>query len=111
MLKNRQEGLISLHGFCVSALLGGFFLAWAYAMQATEAVTFVSDTNLELYLFAVIGGTLISSRSYRTMGGRLGYLNWMELAQISQRQLVRIALVMFAVVFATKDMNISRLVL
>ncbi len=111
MLKNRQEGLISLHGFCVSALLGGFFLVWAYAMQVSRIVTFASDTNLDLYLFAVIGGTLISSRTYRTMGGRLGHLNWMELVQITQRQLVRIALVMFAVVFATKDMNISRVFL
>ena len=60
MLKNRQEGLISLHGFCVSALLGGFFLLWAYLLQATEVVTFASDTNLKVYLLGVIGGTLIS---------------------------------------------------
>jgi len=80
-------------------------------MQVTQVLTFVSDTNLEIYLFGVIGGTLISSRTYRTMGGRLGYLNWMELIQITQRQLVRIALVLFAVVFATKDTNISRIFL
>jgi len=80
-------------------------------MQVTQVLTFVSDTNLEIYLFGVIGGTLISSRTYRTMGGRLGYLSWMELIQITQRQLVRIALVLFAVVFATKDTNISRIFL
>jgi len=54
---------------------------------------------------------LISSRTYRTMGGRLGYLNWMELLQITQRQLVRIALVLFALAFTTKDAYISRVFL
>lgn len=111
MLKNRQEGLISVHGFCVTAILGGFYLLWMSFIQATSVITFATDTNLQLYFLGVIGGTLISARSYRTMGGRLGYLNWMELLQITQRQLVRIALVLFAVAFATKDAYISRLFL
>src|SRR5438874_13365968 len=92
MLKNRQEGLISLHGFFVTALLGAFYLVWAGLMQATGFISFASDTNIKVYLLGVVGGTLISSRTYRTMGGRLGYLNWVELLQITQRQLVRIAL-------------------
>jgi exopolysaccharide biosynthesis polyprenyl glycosylphosphotransferase len=111
MLKNRQEGLLSLHGFCVTALLGGLYLLWVSFMQATSFIRFATDTNLQLYFLGVIGGTLISTRSYRTMGGRLGFLNWMELLQITQRQLVRIALVIFAVAFATKDAYISRLFL
>ena len=111
MLKNRQEGLISLHGFCVTAILGAFYLAWLYAMRATGVIKFVSNANFELYFIGVIGGALISTRSYRTMGGRLGFLNWMELLQLTQRQLVRIALVLFAVAFATKDADISRLFL
>jgi undecaprenyl-phosphate glucose phosphotransferase len=111
MLKNRQEGLISLHGFCVTALLAAFFLVWVAFTQAIGLVRFATDTNLKLYFLAVIGGTLISTRSYRTMGGRLGYLNWIELIQITQRQLVRIALVLFAVAFATKDAYISRMFL
>ena len=111
MLKNRQEGLISVHGFCVTAILAGFYLLWMTFIQATSVITFATDTNFQLYFLGVIGGTLISARSYRTMGGRLGYLNWMELLQITQRQLVRIALVLFAVAFATKDAYISRLFL
>jgi exopolysaccharide biosynthesis polyprenyl glycosylphosphotransferase len=111
MLKNRQEGLISLHGFCVTAILGGFFFVWALLTQKTGFVTFATDTNLQLYFLATIGGALISSRSYRTMAGRLGYLNWIELTQLTQRQLVRIALVIFAVAFATKDAYISRMFL
>lgn len=111
MLKNRQEGLISLHGFCVTALLGVFYLAWVSITQASGFVTFATDTNLKLYLLAVIVGTLLSSRSYRALGGRLGYLSWMELVQITQRQLVRIALVLFAIAFATKDAYISRMFL
>ena len=111
MLKNRQEGLISLHGFCVSAILGAFYLLWAEVMQATRFIEFVNDTNIQLYFLGVVGGTLISARTYRTMGGRLGFLNWMELLQITQRQLVRIALVLFALAFATKDAYISRIFL
>ncbi len=111
MLKNRQEGLLSLHGFCVTAILGAFYLAWLYAMRATGVIKFVSNANFEIYFVGVIGGALISTRAYRTMGGRLGFLNWMELLQLTQRQLVRIALVLFAVAFATKDADISRLFL
>jgi len=111
MLKNRQEGLISLHGFCVSAILGAFYLLWAEAVQATKIIEFASDTNIQLYFLGVVGGSLISSRTYRTMGGRLGYLNWMELLQITQRQLVRIAMVLFALAFTTKDAYISRVFL
>lgn len=111
MLKNRQEGLISLHGFCVSSILGAFFLSWAEFIQATNLIQFVSDTNIQLYFLGVIVGSLISTRLYRTVGGRLGYLNWMELFQITQRQLVRIALVLFALAFTTKDAFISRVFL
>jgi exopolysaccharide biosynthesis polyprenyl glycosylphosphotransferase len=80
-------------------------------MQATKLVEFASETNIQLYFIGVVGGTLISARTYRTMGGRLGYLNWIELLQITQRQLVRIALVLFALAFATKDAYISRVFL
>jgi len=111
MLKNRQEGLISLHGFCVSAILGALYLLWAELMQVTKLIEFASDTNIQLYFLGVICGSLLSARIYRTIGGRLGYLNWMELAQITQRQLVRIALVLFAFAFATKDAFISRVFL
>ena len=111
MLKHRQEGLISLHGFVVTVLLGGVFLLWAALIEATGLVQFTSNTNINLYFLGVIGGTLISTRSYQTMAGRIGYLNWMELFQITQRQLVRIALVLFFVAFATKDINISRVFL
>ncbi len=111
MLKHRQEGLISLHGFIVTVILSGVFLAWAALIEATGIVQFTSDTNIKLYFLGVIGGTLISARSYHTMAGRIGYLNWMELFQITQRQLVRIALVLFFVAFATKDINISRVFL
>lgn len=110
MLKNRQEGLISLHGFCVTALLGVFYLLWFLFVQATSVVTFASETNVKLYFLAVVGGALISTRVYRGTG-RLGYLNWIELLQLTQRQLVRIALVLFAVAFSTKDAYISRLFL
>jgi exopolysaccharide biosynthesis polyprenyl glycosylphosphotransferase len=111
MLKHRQEGLISLHGFIVTALLALLFVAWAAIIEVSGLIQFASETNIKLYFLGVIGGTLISARSYHTMGGRLGYLNWIELFQITQRQLVRIALVLFFVAFATKDINISRIFL
>jgi len=111
MLKHRQEGLISLHGFCVSAILGAVYLLWATLIEQTGIIQFASETNIKLYFLGVIGGTLISARTYHTTGGRLGYLNWIELFQLTQRQLVRIALVLFFVAFATKDINISRLFL
>jgi exopolysaccharide biosynthesis polyprenyl glycosylphosphotransferase len=111
MLKHRQEGLISIHGFVITGLIAALFLAWATFVEASGIILFTNETNIKLYFLGVIGGTLISTRSYHTLGGRLGYLNWIELAQITQRQLVRIALVLFFVAFATKDINISRVFL
>ena len=67
MLKHRQEGLISLQGFIVTALLGGIFLLWAALIEATGLIQFASETNIKLYFLGVIGGTLISARSYHTI--------------------------------------------
>ncbi len=111
MLKHRQEGLISLHGFLVTVSLAAIFLVWATVIERTGLVQFASETNIKLYFLGVIGGALISTRNYQNVGGRLGYLNWMELFQVTQRQIVRIALVLFFVAFATKDIAISRLFL
>ena len=111
MLKNRQEGLISLHGFCVTVVLAAFYFLWAGLVEWARWIEFSSEAKFHLYFVAVIAGSLISTRSYRRFEGRLGFLNWIELFQVSQRQLVRIALVLFAVAFATKDAYMSRLFL
>ncbi|OAM88320.1 sugar transferase [Termitidicoccus mucosus] len=111
MLKHRQEGLTTLHGLCVTLILGLLFMLWADVMRKTGFITFSANANLRLYLLAVVGGALLGSRHYRPAGKRLGYLSWMEILQITRRQLVRIALILFAVAFATKDTDISRLFL
>ncbi len=111
MLKNRQEGLLSLHGFCVTLTMGGLYYLWSLLVQISGLIQFPNDTKILLYCLGSAGGALISTRVYRTLQSRLGYLNWMELLALTQRQLVRIALVIFAIAFATKDAHISRLFL
>ncbi len=111
MLKNRQEGLVSLQGFFVTLAAGVLYYAWSLLVQSTGLITFPEDTEVLLYCLGSSGGALLSTRVYRTLQSRLGYLNWMELAQLTQRQIVRIALVIFAIAFATKDLHISRLFL
>ncbi len=111
MLKHRQEGLTTLHGLCVTLILGLFFMLWADLVRKAGFITFSANANPRLYLLAVVGGALLGSRHYRSAGSRLGFLSWMEILQLTRHQLVRIALILFAVAFATKDIDISRLFL
>lgn len=111
MLKNRQEGLTTLHGIWVTIIVALFFLGYVRLIQTTGWIDLLPDTNFTLYFLCAIGGVLITFRVYQAWGQRLGTLSWIESFQLSAQQMLRIALLLLAAVFATKDTHISRLFL
>lgn len=111
MLRNRQEGLTTLHGIWVTFIVSLSFLIHIWLVQATGLIRLLPDTHLTLYFLCVIGGVLVTLRVYQAWGQRLGNLNWIECVQLSAQQILRIALFLLAAAFATKDTYISRLFL
>lgn len=111
MLKNRQEGLTTLHGIWVTIVVSALFIEFAKMVQATGWIELVNRTDLNLYFLAVFAGTLLSLRAYHHWAAKLARLNWVDALRLTKQQMVWLALVLFAFVVATKDSAVSRLFL
>jgi undecaprenyl-phosphate glucose phosphotransferase len=111
MLRNRQEGLTTLHGIWVTIIVSVFFLLYVRTISATGLIALLEETNYNLYFLCISGGTLATLRLYQAWGQRLGNLNSVETMQLTIQQMLRLALILFAAAFATKDANISRIFL
>ena len=113
MLKNRQEGLTTLHAIWVTIIISSLFLAYSRAVQAHEWLPRLQQTDLKIYFLAIIGGTLISLRSYQRWASKLASLNWSQAIALTKQQMVRLSLVLLAFVFAydTQAQGVTRLYL
>lgn len=111
MLKNRQEGLTTLHGIWVTIIVSGLFIEFSKIVQATGWIELVNRTNLSLYFLAVFAGTLLSLRAYHHWASKLARLTWIEALRLTKQQMIRLALVLFAFVVVSKDTAVSRLFL
>lgn len=111
MLKNRQEGLTTLHGIWVPIIVSLLFFAYAKTVDAAGWIKLANQTDLNLYLLAVFGGSLVSLRAYHHWAPKLAHLTWIEAMRLTRQQMLRLALVLFAFIVATKDPAVSRLFL
>jgi exopolysaccharide biosynthesis polyprenyl glycosylphosphotransferase len=111
MLRNRQEGLISLHGIWVTIMATGTFYVFGYVIRKLGLIRLTADFNATLYLLATLLGVLLALRAYRGWGTKLARLGWFDSAYITLEQIARMALVLFGMAFAIKDSNVSRLFL
>lgn len=113
MLKNRQEGLTTLHAIWVTIIISSLFLAYSRAVQAHEWLPRLGQTDLKIYFLAIIGGTLISLRSYQRWASKLASLTWSQAIHLTKQQMVRLSLVLLAFVFAydTQAQGVTRLYL
>jgi undecaprenyl-phosphate glucose phosphotransferase len=111
MLRNRQEGLTTLHGIWVTIIISIFFLCYVRIVSATGLIELLDQINYNLYFLCVFGGMLITLRTYQAWGQRLGNLSAVEATQVTIQQILRLSLILFAAAFATKDGDISRLFL
>jgi len=111
MIKNRQEGLITLHSIWVTLLVSASFVIWLKACQAFELFAISGGARYNLYLLAIFIGTVLSLRVYAANVQLLLQGSWLAAANVTKQQFFRIGLVMLIWVFAADYEEISRLFL
>jgi len=113
MLTNRHRGLAGLHNAAALVSVAGGF--WLYAELTiawfSDWMRLTREVNLWPYFLCVVIGMLAGSQAVARAGGRLTRLSGAEAAGLATRQVGLVALVVFAMMFATQDRSISRLFL
>ncbi|WP_415907873.1 exopolysaccharide biosynthesis polyprenyl glycosylphosphotransferase [Oleiharenicola sp. Vm1] len=113
MLLNRHRGLAELHHAVALLLVGLFF--WVYAqftiLFLSEIVRLTPETVLMPYFVSVVLGLMLAGRGAGARGWRLPEFGAGDALALATRQVGVVALVVFAMMFATQDRSISRLFL
>ncbi len=113
MLLNRHRGLANLHNLVTLLFVGLFF--WVAAeftiLVLSETVRLTRETQLLPYFLSVVLGLLLGWGQVASVGWRLTRLEVPEAAGLATRQVGIVALIVFAMMFATQDRSISRLFL
>lgn len=111
MLRNRQDGLVSLHGIVVTLLTTAGFYLFTVGTQNSGWMRLTPGFNWNLYFLAAFIGMLVAARVYLGWGDKLARLSWGDSIYVTLQQVARLALVLFGVAFAIKDTNVSRVFL
>ncbi|MEM9158948.1 MAG: sugar transferase [Verrucomicrobiota bacterium] len=109
MLRNRQEGIVNLHGLWATALVAFLFLFYCQLYPILGG-QFVSDTQ-DIYLFGIIAASLFNIRLYKAYASEFSSLTFGQTFRLTYQQTFRIALIMFAIYFSLKDVGASRVFL
>lgn len=111
MLRNRQDGLVSLHGIWVTILTTAGFYLFTVVTQATGWMKLAPGFNRNIYFLAAFIGMLVAARVYLGWVDKLARLSWGDAIYVTAQQVARLALVLFGMAFAIKDTNVSRVFL
>ncbi len=108
MLKNRQDGLIGLHGTVLLMMVAAAFLGSLLLVEARDWIHFNLEVNWGLYLVGVVVAMAWIHYSLRGAGDRLGVLTMREALRLTAQQTVRLMVVLFTLAFVMKDVEVSR---
>lgn len=108
MLKHRQDGLVFLHGLFLDVAVVALFMLQVAVFRWTGWIEFTADVNWGVYLVGVIVAMVWNHHVLPAVAVRLGVLTFAETVRLTRQQLCRLMAVLFAVSFATKDIDISR---
>ena len=86
MLKNRQEGLTTLHAIWVTLLVLGIFIGCWELVKRTEIITLAEPISFKLYFFSVLAGLVISLRAYPKWAQVLATISWRETFDMTKHQ-------------------------
>jgi exopolysaccharide biosynthesis polyprenyl glycosylphosphotransferase len=111
MFSYRLRGLVNLHIATSSLIATSYFLLLALAVPYLPKLELSPSVNLLLYSVPILAGTLFSGRYWRALSPKFHAIEWIDAAAISARQIVIVALLMFGLIVATKDRQVSRLFL
>jgi len=111
MLDRRSKGLLLLHGIVILLILPLLFV-----FIATVGVEFGERfsydlINFPLYLGSITAAGFIFFNFYSALGSSLGLPDRAKVFQVTNLQIFVLLLVLFGVIFATKDKSISRVLI
>jgi len=106
MLKNRQEGIINLHGLWQAACLLFLFLALPSFFGRQDLGMKLEYQSI--YLGAIALGSLLNLNLLHRHSDQFVGMGWYMTLRLTAQQVVRIALLLLAVVFAVRESEISR---
>jgi exopolysaccharide biosynthesis polyprenyl glycosylphosphotransferase len=114
MIDARARGLANIHAAAMTLFVAAVFGVWAY-VNLNFHVPFIHmnpHENLLPYFLCVIGGMLLSARDVsRRLAARFHLPDLGASARLAFRQVAFMAMLAFAMMFATQDHGISRLFL
>ncbi len=112
MIDARARGLANIYAALMMACVGVFFWAYANLIYHVPFVHLSREVNLVPYFLCVIGGMLLSARDVsRRLAARFHLPDLGGSVRLASRQVALMALLIFAMMFATQDHRISRLFL
>ena len=112
MLESRTRGISTLQGLIILFILPMWFLFSVYiAVDWVNKMNY-SQVNFPLYSLGVILASLLSfGQLERSMPRGSNRFQWVDAVRSANSSIFILALVLFGIVFATKDKAISRLFL
>jgi lipopolysaccharide/colanic/teichoic acid biosynthesis glycosyltransferase len=114
MIDARARGLANIHAALMTLVVGAVFWAWAFVNLNTH-VPYVHMSpygNIVPYFLCAIVGMLVSARDVsRRLAARFHLPDLGGAARLAFRQVALMALLIFAMMFATQDHSVSRLFL
>jgi exopolysaccharide biosynthesis polyprenyl glycosylphosphotransferase len=111
MITYRLRGLVNLHAVATTVIAGTFFLICAISVRYQSKLQLSENVDVGRFLLAIIVGMVISTRFLTALGPKFHRLAWHEVVRLTTRQVSVVALMVFTLIVATKDQNISRLFL
>lgn len=111
MIGYRQRGFVNFYTVIVSVFTVGLLLAYAAALPWVPWVDLSPDVTLMSYGLAALVGILAGSRAMQPYAHRLHALHGSETLSLGFQQAAYVGACIFALMFALKDRQISRLFL
>lgn len=109
MIHSRTRGLYHLLGAIIVVVLPLLFFVVTWVSAELLHRVDLSAVNFPAYLGGAVAAGLISYNFYRMPSGLMPRVGW--ILRVTNLQTFILAAVMFGLVFATKDLGISRLML
>jgi exopolysaccharide biosynthesis polyprenyl glycosylphosphotransferase len=108
MLKQRQDGLVFLHGLLLDGMILLLFAVQAVGFHVLDWLQLEIAYPWLLYGLGVAGAMLWNHRALPVMAARLGTLSGRETVRLSGQQLCRLMAVLFAVGFMLPGSDLPR---
>jgi exopolysaccharide biosynthesis polyprenyl glycosylphosphotransferase len=108
MLKQRQNGLVLLHGLFLNVMITSLFAGMVVILERTGWIQFATGFTWEPYLIGVSAAMLWNHYALSRISGRLGALTFLETCSVARGQLFRLVAVLCAISFASHDRAMSR---